>query len=304
MPSLYRGAVDLDMAPAGGRMHFPTMETGVERVTPLEDLLQTLQLHVAVSRRQHLAAWSYELSSPFWRLYANNRSGAHVTVAGRRLELRPGRLYLIPAGVAFRTGLERPVVHDFIHFYLSGFPRSLHDRLFPAPLSVPFDPLLRQLQRRWRECLDDGVPRDWTTFGWASALAHAAFATAARTLGRADREACQRWLTQAKEVRPALNAIEESMASPPDNATLAARCSLSETHFIRTFRRAVGVTPARYGLERRLAVAAGQLVGSSRPIETIAAATGFTDRFHFSRSFKRSFGVAPAAYRRMHRHGS
>ncbi len=285
-------------------MHFPAMETGVERVTALEDMLQTLQLHVAVSRRQNLSSWSYDLFSPFWRLYANNRSGGFLIVGGQRLELRPDCLYLIPAGVAFQTGLSRPVVHDFLHFYLSGFPLSLHDRLFPAPLAVPFDPLLRQLRRRWRECLDEGMPRDWTTFGWAAALAHAAFATAAKTLDRSASEACQRWLTQAKEVRPALNAIEEAMADPPGNAALAARCSLSETHFIRVFRKAMGVTPARYGLERRLSVAAGQLVGSARPIEAIAAGTGFTDRFHFSRSFKQRFGVAPAAYRQMHRHRS
>ena len=281
-------------------MYLFTMHSGQETVTPVEEMLQTLSLHIAVSRRRTLADWSYDLCSPFWRLYANNRSGAFLIVQDRRIDLRPDRIYLIPAGVVFRTGLEREVRHDYVHFYLNGFPASLHRRLFPAPHAVPIDAILRPLLSRWRAGLKAGPARDWTAFGWASALAHAAVATAFGTLPSEEREACRRWLTQANDVRPALRALEEGLAHPPDNETLAALCSLSANHFIRVFRRAVGVTPAKYGLERRLAVAAGWLVGSPRPIEAIAAATGFTDRFHFSRSFKARYGVAPAAYRHLH----
>lgn len=280
------------------------METGYEHATSIEEMLQTLQLHVVVSRQTNLDQWAYDLCSPFWRLYVNDRGGAYVEAGDERVEIRPGLVYLIPAGVEFRTGLLRPVTHAYLHFYLSGFPLSLHNRLFPSILQVKIDPLLRQLLQRWRNELDDGVPRDWTTFGWASALAHASLAMAAQAIRPEDRKACRQWLTQAKEVRPALNALEENMADPPDNEMLATACSLSVNHFIRVFRRVVGVTPGRYGLERRLAVAAGLLVSSPRTIDGIAAATGFTDRFHFSRTFKHRFGVAPASYRLMHRHRS
>ncbi len=285
-------------------MHFSTMQTGETPITPIEDMLQSIQLQVTVSRRLRLDKWAFELFSPFWRIYVNDRAGAFVKTKAGTLELSPDRLYLIPAWVEFETGLLGNVTHDYIHFYLTGFPVSLHQRMFARPIELPRDSLLDGLRDRWRGRLGAGPARDWAGFGWASALANAALATAAQLVDPEDRAACSQWFTQAKEVRPALLLIDELLADPPSNAALAARCSLSENHFIRVFRHAIGLTPARYGLERRLAVAAGELVGSTRPIEVIAAATGFTDRFHFSRAFKLRFGTAPAAYRRTHKHGN
>ncbi|MBC8010133.1 MAG: helix-turn-helix transcriptional regulator [Burkholderiales bacterium] len=279
------------------------MNAGATIPTPVETTLQNIQLRVQVSRRLHLSAWSLELFSPFWRLYVNDRSGAFVRTNERVYDLEPGNLYLIPAWVEFSTGLNRPVVHDFIHFYVSGFPVMLHSRLFNRPLTLACDDLLGSLRDRWRGCAARGSPREWPDFGWASALAHAALANVLAGLETADREASAQWLTKAEEVRPALVAIETHLADPPTNARLAALCGRSENHFVRVFSRAMGLTPARYGLERRLEVAASGLVGTNRSIELIAAETGFTDRFHFSRAFKARFKCAPAAYRRTHRRG-
>ena len=103
---------------------------------------------------------------------------------------------------------------------------------------------------------------------------------------------------------PALQHIEAHLASPPSNPELATLCHLSTDHFIRYFRRAVGSTPAQYGLERRLALAAHQLLNSQCTIEEIAAATGFSDRFHFSKVFKQKLHTPPVAYRKMHQRGS
>ena len=79
---------------------------------------------------------------------------------------------------------------------------------------------------------------------------------------------------------------------------MANACGLSEDHFIRAFRQTVGQTPGRYVLEKRVTLAARELLFGSDSIESIAERHGFANRFHFTRAFARVMGTTPAAYRR------
>jgi AraC family L-rhamnose operon transcriptional activator RhaR len=63
----------------------------------------------------------------------------------------------------------------------------------------------------------------------------------------------------------------------------------------------VGQSPSHYIRERRVMLAAQQLLFSSASIDDIALATGFGNRFYFSRVFTRQLGVSPAAYRKTSR---
>ena len=94
------------------------MEIGATPVTSAEDILQRAKVHLLVSRRVRLerADWDLSLCSPFWRMYVNNRKGAYLKFARRKLELLPDRCYLVPAWMAFETSLRRGLDHDFIHF--------------------------------------------------------------------------------------------------------------------------------------------------------------------------------------------
>jgi AraC-like DNA-binding protein len=62
------------------------------------------------------------------------------------------------------------------------------------------------------------------------------------------------------------------------------------------FRAALGTSPYRYSVQRRLEVARAQLE-QHRPLVDVAVASGFADQAHFSRMFKRAVGVSPARYR-------
>ncbi len=155
------------------------------------------------------------------------------------------------------------------------------------------------LCRRWREGLD--ASSSFTELAWASSLAYAAVATAAANLPEADQQVFSNSWQDFSPIGPALECIDLRLAQPPANPELARLCHLSTDRFIRKFRAIVGMTPAKYGLERRVALAAQWLTATSRTIEEIADASGFTDRFHFSRAFKARLGLAPVAYRRLHR---
>lgn len=88
----------------------------------------------------------------------------------------------------------------------------------------------------------------------------------------------------------------------PDGAigAIAADAGVSREHFSRRFRRAAGIGPQGFRLQRRLNEARSRLRGPE-PIAAIAADLGFADQSHLGRLFRQAFGVAPMAYRRMMR---
>ncbi|HEY0257224.1 MAG TPA: AraC family transcriptional regulator [Candidatus Methylacidiphilales bacterium] len=288
------------MAKLGHFMYNYVVDIGDTPASPSEKALLRLQIQLAVSRRFQIDRnWRYDLQSPFWRLYVINRRGAFITHSGRRLLLKPNRLYLIPSWVRFQSGATRILLQDYLHFYVTGLPPTLLRRFFDRPLLLERDAVLERLRVRWQ----DGF-RSNLAFGrlaWATALAYAAVATATSKLSPAAQQACFRSFMEFSPISPALECMDQRFAQPPANPELARLCHLSTDRFIRQFHRIVGMTPAQYGLERRIAVGAQWLTATSRTLEEIADASGFTDRFHFSRVFKARLGLPPVAYRRLHR---
>ena len=281
-------------------MYISAVNIGDTPAHPWEDALRQVQVQVALSRSQKIGtSWRYDLQSPFWRLYVVDKAGAFVTHAGTKLALHPGRIHLIPAWVRFQSSATRAMTQNYMHFYVTGFPPTLLRRLFNRPLLLHRDAMLEGLCCRWRDGL--ATSSGFTELGWASSLAYAAVATAAAKLPEADQRVFSHSWQDFSPIGPALECIDRRLSRPPANPELARLCHLSTDRFIRKFRAIVGMTPARYGLERRVALAARWLTATSRTIEEIADASGFTDRFHFSRAFKARLGLAPVAYRRLHR---
>jgi AraC-like DNA-binding protein len=76
---------------------------------------------------------------------------------------------------------------------------------------------------------------------------------------------------------------------------LAGLSSYSASHFLRTFRDVVGLTPHAYLTQFRIELAT-TLLRSGTPLIDIAQLVGFTDQSHFTRKFKRILGVTPGQY--------
>jgi AraC-like DNA-binding protein len=83
-----------------------------------------------------------------------------------------------------------------------------------------------------------------------------------------------------------------------DLATVASQVDLSPFHFLRIFRRVVGVSPHQYLVRARLRRAARLLASDSRPITELALDVGFADLSNFVRTFHRAAGVSPREFRR------
>jgi AraC-like DNA-binding protein len=73
---------------------------------------------------------------------------------------------------------------------------------------------------------------------------------------------------------------------------------LSPFHFLRLFRRVVGVTPHQYLVHCRLKRAARLLAAPEPSVTDVAYDVGFGDLSNFVRSFHRAAGISPRAFRK------
>ena len=96
----------------------------------------------------------------------------------------------------------------------------------------------------------------------------------------------------------ARDAMDRAYAESLDIRTLARIASVSEAHFIRTFRDTFGETPHRYLQRRRVERAMYLLRATERSVTDICLDVGFSSLGTFSRSFRDIVGEAPATYRR------
>lgn len=278
------------------------MDIGSPLSTEAEAFFRNLTLKVLLTRRALLADdWSFDLCSPYWRLYVNKEHGGFIRTEGDRVPLEPGMLYLIPAWLRFSTGVTAPAIQNYVHFEFQNFPSGLHRAHFQRMLALPLTGGLRQTCAQWETALEqESMP--WIALAHAYATVYSAMAAALKEYPEG--RDCFAWAAGSGRFKPALDFIADHLAVPIRNEDLARRCGMSTSHFIRTFRGALGMTPTQYVMDRRIASSAEMLTCTERSIEDIAEALGFSDRFHFSRAFAQRLNATPAAYRRSLRSAS
>ncbi|HHT26014.1 MAG TPA: helix-turn-helix transcriptional regulator [Firmicutes bacterium] len=88
--------------------------------------------------------------------------------------------------------------------------------------------------------------------------------------------------------------MNHHLGSKETLSELARRFNVSERHLFRVFRKAVGISPAKYWTQKRMQ-AARELLAISLPIKTVAQEVGYDSITAFERAYQRQFGTRPAA---------
>jgi AraC family transcriptional regulator len=80
---------------------------------------------------------------------------------------------------------------------------------------------------------------------------------------------------------------------------LSSIAQISTYHFLRLFKKSVGMTPHQYILQQRIERAKYLLKSSNLDISEIAFMVGFCDSSHLTRCFKNSLGKTPSQWRQL-----
>lgn len=81
---------------------------------------------------------------------------------------------------------------------------------------------------------------------------------------------------------------------------LAEIAGVSRFHFVRQFRKSVGISPMQYVEGVRLERARGLIIEGGKTLAEIAVSTGFSDQSHFTRRFRLHYGCTPSVFAATH----
>jgi len=257
----------------------------------MKDTLRRPEIHILYSNCLAITPgveWrGQNLSSPYWRLYWNDRRGAELVLEGGVKPMEPKHLYLIPPNTPYQGKLARPVQHVFIHFLFDLDYQGPANTILPLPVTNESLALLRILRQPVAADAEES-PKRWLA---AQALVYSS-------------------LTQLPDSLLGLRYNDERIVAAVEwmhthsgermsNVELARRAHLSTNGFIRLFRQVVGVSPQDYHLRVRVDHSCVLLHHSRQSVDQIAEATGFCDRYHFTRAFRRFRGLGPATFRKL-----
>ncbi|MEL6401228.1 MAG: AraC family transcriptional regulator [Cyanobacteria bacterium J06626_4] len=94
----------------------------------------------------------------------------------------------------------------------------------------------------------------------------------------------------------AASILRNRLVTPPTVEALARQVSTNRLKLNQGFHEVYGTTPFKYLRDCRLGLARRLLMTSDRPIETIAAAVGYSSRNHFAKAFRRQTGLNPKVF--------
>jgi AraC family transcriptional regulator len=214
-----------------------------------------------------------------------------------------GDLSIMPAGSTFSWRTEGPI--GFAHLYLT--PRTLDQVIIeefdrdPRNISlvdrVGFnDPLLKPLLcSMFNEIRAPGVASrlllDALLRAFILKLVRDHSTVKARLIPSRDELAPYR-------LRHVLAFIEAHLAEDISLSDLAALSGNSLYHFSRGFRRATGLPPYRYLVERRIERAKILLQQPFLPLAEVARQCGFNSQRQFGTMFTRFAGISPGRFQR------
>lgn len=101
-----------------------------------------------------------------------------------------------------------------------------------------------------------------------------------------------------ESIRPALEYMAQNFREEITVEELAERVHLSKSHFMRCFRKAVGIGAIEHLTQLRIRVACEMLSDGMEQIADIAFACGYSNLSNFNRQFLKRVGCSPKEYRR------
>jgi len=260
------------------------------------ELLGMLRVHLFYGARMTLGReWvAHDVRDSRTRLYYLLSGEAEMGFDGQTALLSPGRLYLIPAHGARSYRCDRRMELYWCHFavHLHSGP-DIFDSLGRILVLDEADPSsTRRLFQNLVDRVGDDAP------GSVVARSGALLQLVAPFLESVDALQLENRRSAMQRFGGVFEKIEAHLGEPMSIPELAAVAKMSPPHFSRCFSRALGISPGRYIMRRRIEEARIRLAESDDTLDAIADDLGFCDGFHFSKVFKKEAGMSPSAFRK------
>ena len=304
---------------------FPSMKpaTIVWRpfLSELNRLVARLDLEVDMAGiGWEIANWPFHgfNADPYWRLYLPVTGSFLLHFEDLSFMVATGNMILVPPAVPFSFEGNVPCTHFYLHFRSAGLQEHFRIR-YPLQIAVDVDKF--QAIFCWFITLDDSLGVE-TLAASATTENYSGFFRKGGERQTPDKmtlvdfvEVHNRLLrlltpflekmlgegVQSESVgrfAKVLTAIEDMLPGEVDLQKLARLAGMHRAEFSSSFRKAFGLGPREYSVNRRIDIAKRLLISSTLSIKEIAAKSGYDSIYYFHRVFRRVARMTPSEYRR------
>lgn len=109
-------------------------------------------------------------------------------------------------------------------------------------------------------------------------------------------------INNTDKIKLTLNYINEHYSEDISINTLSELCEYSEYHFMRFFKKHIGLTCIQYINNLRLEKSSILLTSTNNPIMDISLEVGFDNLSYFNKLFKRKYNLTPKEFRNVNCH--
>ena len=258
-------------------------QSAVEKLNTLEPVIY------CIAEAELDETWQGEAYSlPYNRMYLVESGSGMMAIDDEEVEMRPGMVYLVPAGAPLRYRCNGYMKKSFVHFNL--LRPDQYDIMdgFGQICQVPLPPQLHEQLRRG---------------GSGSTIAHHLL------VKQSIYELLSLFLEQypmAAETMPSycqhvtqtIAYIRTHLSAKLRVEDLAKRQFVSRSYLAEVFRKEVGVPMGQYIDDQVMRAALLRRDKTKDRIQDISEDLGFGDQCYFARWFKKSQGVTPTQHRR------
>lgn len=275
--------------------------------------LQLVLITLNVGLAHQEADWNWDnVTSPFMRLYYVTEGSATITIGNATYNLTPGHMYMIPAFTAHSYHCSGHFVHYYLHLYQENRQGIvLDDYIFPFQIKADLntEPLFQRIcQINPEMSLVNSNPQSYNNeqIILKNIVRNKQRSISVRIetrgiiyqlMSKFIAEATAKIPSLDNRIEKAIKYIRKEIFGNIDIDTLSQMCCMSKDHFIRLFKKEVGVTPINYINHKKIEQAQLMLLTKQSNVKEVAYRLSFSDDAYFSRLFKKITGMTPNKYR-------
>ena len=247
-------------------------------------------------------------------LIFGRKNSALIDVSGEILEVKPGRMILLPAGLWHEgaKSIKQPVSYWWVHFYQCRISNEEHTYYLPqktdsscgADNSIVL-PLTLDVknsspyENAFSELLQEYQHPGFTPLIYHSMVERLLLMFASEFNSKISVHTAENKNSATEALVQKIHSLIEDELSNPDASVkyFASLLNLNADYIGRCFKEVTGTSIGQYIQKRRVSLACSRLRETSASVEEVAFQCGFGSRRQFYDEFKRLTGKTPALYR-------
>ncbi len=261
----------------------------IQRNAYLAENIDNLHINIYEIEKVVLSdRWRAEnICSPYTRVYLVTGGSGIIISDNTEVLLRPGNVYIVPAGLKFSYKCDTRLEKIFLHVSLT-LPgiRDVFEGISDFIVLENKDEMIKKFQSSL----------DADTAMRVAYIKSSLYGIVAEAMSKENDCKIKKYSQLVLNIIKYIDYnLTESMSA----------VDVAEAHFIsvgklrKIFRDEVGVAIGKYISERLMHIAEMQIRFTNKPIKEISDSLGFCDQFYFSRCFVQKYGISPKKYRKL-----